>query len=392
MRIIDHGLVSNSSNVANLARGEGKIQETRTNSDIPIIETCSSLRSSFMIKLNVVSAATNTLSTSDSNSRSPFSCPSIVSSLSPPSITPDIMARDQSNDEARSREPVAELPAQEYVVPNDQDGLKLESDVSKQRFSGDEPPSEPPAQEHLVSESQEGLKLEFDVSNESGRGDKPPSQPPADKNLDSKSQEGQDASVVAAVQRAIDHDDDQTVVSFPLSTTFRPVNMVMEERSYSLQPNGLAQESGEQRPTAGRPESQQPQLGNLNKSYGNSWQANDVSQTRDAAARNSSSVSDQRRAESEATQPKNDLSVGQPVLDQGSRNNGPRTTFDTRSHEGSVLSSMQTTQIRAKSEVNHQQDISEPVKPSWTKLLLTMLQAPPLIHNLVNEKPSIRHR
>lgn len=303
------------------------------------------------------------------------------------------MARDQSNDEAGSTEPVTELPAQEYFLPNRQDGLKLASDVSvqgnpvdeppseppaeenflpnrqdglelksdgsKQGFPGDEPPSEPPAQEHLVSENQEGLKLEFVVSNERERGDKPPSELPAHKHVLSKSQEGQDSSVFAVVQTVIDDDDDdQTAVSFPLSTTFRPVNMVLEERSYSPQPNGLVQESGEQRPTAGRSRSQQPQLGNLKKPSGYSWQANDVSQTRDAAAKNSSSFSDQRRANLQATHP-NDPSVGQSVVDQGSRNNGPSPTFNTRSHERSVLSSMQTTQVRAESEAKYQQDHSK---------------------------------
>ena len=268
------------------------------------------------------------------------------------------MERDQSNDEARSREPVTESPAQEYFLPNHQNGLKLKSDVSKQGFPGDEPPSETSAQEHLVSKSQEGLELEFDVSNERGRGDKPPSEPPAHKHLVSKSPGGHDSSVATAVQTVIDHGDDQTAVSLPPSTTFRPVNMVLEERSYSPQPNGLVQDLGEQRPTNGRPESQQPQLGNLNKSSGNSWQANDVAQTWDSAARDSSSVNDQRREESEVTHSKDDLSVGQFALDQGSRNNGPSTTFDTRPPGGSVLSSMQTTQMRATSEVKHQQDES----------------------------------
>ena len=234
------------------------------------------------------------------------------------------MARDQSNDEAGSREPVTELPAQEYFLPNHQDGLKLKSDISKHGFPGDDAPSVPPTQERLVSESQEG----------------------------------QDSSVVMAVQSVIDHDDDQTEVSLPPSTTFRPVNMVLEERSCSPQLNSLVQEQGEQRPTAGRPESSQPHLENLKKSSGYSWQGNGVSQIRDAATRDSSSVNDQRRVESEAAYPKDYLGVCQPVLDQGSRNNGPSPTFDTRSHEGIVLSSMQMIQMRAESEVNHQQNHS----------------------------------
>lgn len=220
------------------------------------------------------------------------------------------MERDQSNDEGRTSEPVTESPAQEYFLPNHADGfIKLEYDVSNQECLDDEPPSRSLAQERLPSENQEG----------------------------------QDSSVTAAVRRVLDHDHGQTAVSFPPGTTSRPVNMVLEECSYSPQPDGLSQEPREQPPTAGRPESQQPQFGNLNQSSGYSWQANIVSQTWDASVRDSSSGNGQRRAESGLTHAKDHSRAGQPVLDQAPRINGPGATVDTQSHEGNVLAPLQMT-------------------------------------------------
>lgn len=218
------------------------------------------------------------------------------------------MDRNQSSNEAaRSSEPITASPTQEYVLPSQQDGPKLEPNVSNQGYLGSEPTSQSPEQEHLFSGSQEGQK----------------------------------PSVALAAHRVISHEHE---VSVPRGPTFHPANMVSEEPPYGPQSDGSGQESREQSPTAGPPDSQQPQVQEENESSGYSWREGNMGQTRDASARDLTSVDDQR-AGAKVDYPLNHLNAGRSVLDQGPREHAPGTTFDTQSHGRKDLPPLEMTTL-----------------------------------------------
>ena len=189
---------------------------------------------------------------------------------------------------------MTESPTQEYALPNHQDGIKPEPNVSNQRVLGSELSSKSPAQEHIYP----------------------------------RSQEGQESSVTMGIHQLLNHDHEQTVVSVPRSPTFHPINMASEEYSCSPQSDGSGRESREQSPTAERQDREQPQLRTLNGSSEYSRRESDMIQTWDSAGE-SSSVDDPKRAGAEVIYPRGQFGAGQPIFDQGSCNKAPGLTSDT---------------------------------------------------------------
>lgn len=263
-----------------------------------------------MFYSNISISATESETTSDfTSSGSLSSYPSTTISLTSCPPTPDDMDFNQSDNEARSSEPIAESQGQEYIQLNHQDGLKMASDVSNQGDLGGESAPKAPAREHLFP----------------------------------RSPKGQESPVAIAIHRVINNDHEHNAPWFPQSPTFLPVNMVSEECSCSLRSDGSRQESRERSPTAGRRDSQQPQLGKLNGSSQHSWRESDMAQTRGSSAREPSSVDDQSRAAAEVQYPRNPLRAGQPVLDRYPRDDALGAAFDTPSQWENVLPPIQMT-------------------------------------------------
>lgn len=240
---------------------------------------------------------------------------------------------DQSSNDARSSEPITESPTQEYVLPNHQDGIKLESNVSNQGVPGSGSSSKLPAQEHFSSRSQEGQEPPVAESS---------SDLPMQEHIFPRNQEDEGPSAAMAVHGVINDDNEQTAISIGRSSELRPVNIVSEECSYSTQSDSSRRESREQ---FGRPDSQQPQLENSDGSSELKWRESNMAQTWDSSARIISSVDDQRRTGAELIYPWNHDGAGPPVLYQGLRSSASCTTFDTLSHGGDDLSPLQMTTL-----------------------------------------------
>lgn len=175
------------------------------------------------------------------------------------------MDYDQSINEARSSEPITESPTQGYVLPNHQDGIKLESNISNQGVLGSESSSNLPAQEHILPRSQEGMEY----------------------------------FAAMAVHSVINDGREQTSVSLPQSSEHRPVDVVSEECSYNPQSDSSGEESRE-----------------LDGSSEYSWRESNMTQTWDSSARNLSSVDDQRRTGTEFIYLSNYYGAGPPVLNE----------------------------------------------------------------------------
>lgn len=285
---------------------------------------------SYLLHLNVFSVAngTSTLDTS--------SCPP----------TPDIMEVDQSNDEARTSEPITESPPQEYALPDQQDDLKLGSSVANQEHLDGEPDEQDGLrlestvlnQEHLDGEpnEQDGLKLDSTVSNQEHLDGEPTSNSPAQERFVPSNQEGQKSSAVTIVDRIINLGQDQTAVPLSRRATFRPVIIVSEEVS--------GQEPKEQSPAVGRARIQQPQLGGVQGSLAYGWQESNVAQPSGASAGESSSLNDQRRTEVQVSDPSSHLKAGSPALGREPQGNAPGSRFDTLFQGGRVLPPLHMTQ------------------------------------------------
>ena len=244
----------------------------------------------FLSRIERKKSATNGSSFSDSSSPNSLpSRPSPTSSQTPYSPTPDIMDCDESNNEARSSEPVTVSPTQEYVLPDHEDDSKLESGaVSNQGVLEEEPTSKSPVQEHLLH----GTQADYETS------------------------------VAMTVRRIVKNDDRQTTVSLSRNPALHPVTMVSEGHT-----------SREKSPAAARFEIQQPQVRPSNRYSSYNWQQGNMLQTRDSSARECSSVDDKKRPRAEITYPKNNIRAGpDPSLCQ----NAPETTFDTVSHGRNV--------------------------------------------------------
>ena len=206
------------------------------------------------------------------------------------------MDRDQSKNETSSHEPTTESTSQEYILPNHEGDLKLESNVSSRAVLGNEPIPKSPA----------------------------PERPSL------KSQGGQEPSAVMAIHHVINNEHEQTVVSLSPRPS-SPVTMISEERSRGPASHGSEQqESSEQPPTSGRADNHDPRVQKLNGSSENSWPGGQVPQTRDPSVREPSSAAGQKRAGAEPRRPRAHLTAGQPLPDQGPHyspyNNAPSIT------------------------------------------------------------------
>ena len=182
------------------------------------------------------------------------------------------------------------------------------------------------------------------LSHQRALGSEPSSTSPAQEHIFPGSQEGQESSVAMDVHRGYNDDKRQTAVSFPRSSESHPTNG-LEESSYSPQSDSSGNESSEQSPTAGRPDSEQPQLRGIHAFSEHSWWESNVAQIWDPSVRQSSSVDDQRRAGAEARQPWNHVGAFEPVLDLSPRNDAPDATFNALSHGGNVHRPLQMTTL-----------------------------------------------
>lgn len=336
---------SDCSNAAVLGNDAGKIWKLEQIRTIILVETCSILRSPFPIfQCNMVISANNTLSTLESNSKPSSSCPSMISSLTSLSPTPGSMERDQSTGEARSSEPVTDLPAQKYFLPFQQDDHKLAADVSNQGFPGDEPLSESPAQERLLPNHH---KLESDVSNQVSPGDEPPPEPRAQEHMVSEGHNGQNSSVAAAPHKLIDHDD-QATISVPPSPTSRPVNVVSEEdHDYQATVSVPVNDQMMAATEATYPEDHylRTVLDQVSRASGSDTTFGTQSHERNVPPMRMTRMGGGSRVIHPASQ---------AVLHEAPPTNAPGTTVDTRSHEGNVFPQSRTTQMRGDSEgANH---------------------------------------
>ena len=210
------------------------------------------------------------------------------------------MASDHSNKESRSSETMTESPDRERVLPNHQDDLELKSNLSNQEVTGSEPTSKSPAQEHLFP----------------------------------RSPDGEESGVTSTIHLGLNGDDGRAV-PLPRTPALQPVNMVSEQSLDSLLGDGFGRSSREFDAMSGF------QLSDPDGSSQYSYLESSTAQASDASGRDSVSDDSQTRVGTGMAFPWNHSEAAQPILDQDSRDNAPRTTFRAVIPEENVLPPLQ---------------------------------------------------
>ena len=207
------------------------------------------------------------------------------------------MASDHSNNGSRSSETMTESPDRERVLHDHQNGLELDSNVPNQEVTGSESILMSPAQEHLFP----------------------------------RSQEGHESAVTTAIHLGLNHDDRRAPPPFPRTPALQPVNMVAEQSLDSLLADGFGRSSREFDAMSGF------QLSDSGGSSGYSCLESSTAQASDSSSRDLVSDDGQTRVGAGIEFPWNHSEAAQPVFDQDSRDNAPRTTFGTVFPEEYVL-------------------------------------------------------
>ena len=216
------------------------------------------------------------------------------------------MDRDQLNNGAQSSEPIRGLPAYQYIMPKEEDGLEPESNVADREALGGEHGSTSAAQDHVVP----------------------------------RSQEGQDSAVALPIRQILDHEHGRVAIASAQNPILQSVKVT--SCSYGSPSDGSGKQSRELSRTVGRSESQQPQSRKVDGSLEDNGLEGNVAQNGESSARHSPSADDKRVDGAEVGGPVQHLEGDQHVLDQVSRNDAAGTTFNTLPPLWSVLPQFQT--------------------------------------------------
>ena len=286
------------------------------------------------------------------------------------------MDSDHSNDASGKSEPITVSPAQEYGLPDHQDGLKLESNVSNPEVAGRGPDSELPVQEHAPPKRGDGVESDSSDPNQEITGSESDPKPAAQEHLFLGSQEGQQSAVPTAVHPVIRNDNGQAGVWVPRIPVHRPMNTTTHGSIYSIRLEGFGKDPREYCAAAGLPDRQQAQLSESEYEYSSqySWQGHqggDIAQVSNSSVRDSSSVHNRTGAGAEPRYPRNQSGAAEPYSQHDSRGNATRINSNAASHGEIVFAPVRTNtpQLPGTSAPHRDQDSG--LSPTNTSLLPT---------------------
>ena len=183
--------------------------------------------------------------------------------------------------------------------------------------------TESPDRERVLHDHQNGLELDSNVPNQEVTGSESILKSPAQEHLFPRSQEGHESAVTTAIHLGLNHDDRRAAAPFPRTPALQPVNMVAEQSLDSLLADSFGRSSREFDAMSGF------QLSDSGGSSGYSYLESSTAQASDSSSRDLVSDEGQKRVGAGIEFSWDHSEAAQPVFDQDSRDNAPRTTSGT---------------------------------------------------------------